>query len=223
LDGGFGSIAAALAGLQGAMAAERAAAERAAAERAAAERAAAESAAAEKAAAESAAAEKAAAERAAAGGGNAGDTQGLAQGLAGLYTGLLGREIQSEGAEFWSKQLASGMPIAEVRDRIIDSEEFSDFVRTGVPAFADGGMHAGGMRIVGERGPELEATGSSKLMSNAELMSSLGGNKQLAAEMKSMHSDMMQGLNVIAKNTNKGSKQLERWDLVGLPKERSLV
>jgi len=69
----------------------------------------------------------------------------------------------------------------------------------------------------------MEVTGSSKIMSNSELMSSLGGNQKLAAEMKSMHSDMMQGLNVIAKNTNKGSRQLERWDLTGLPAAREFV
>ncbi|MFV0303421.1 MAG: tape measure protein [Paracoccus sp. (in: a-proteobacteria)] len=31
------------------------------------------------------------------------------------------------------------------------------------PAFADGGHHSGGLRIVGERGPELEATGPSRI------------------------------------------------------------
>jgi len=91
------------------------------------------------------------------------------------------------------------------------------------PGFADGGMHSGGLRIVGERGPELEATGSSKIMSNSELMSSLGGNQKLASEMQAMHSDMMLGLNAIAKNTNKGSCQLERWDLTGLPAAREFV
>jgi len=145
------------------------------------------------------------------------------QGVAELYQELLGRDIRKEGAEYWATQLASGISLDDVRYSIKQSEEYLDFMRTGIPAFADGGMHAGGMRIVGERGPELEATGSSKIMSNSELMSSLGGNKQLAAEMKSMHSDMMQGLNMIAKNTNKGSRQLERWDLTGLPKDREFV
>jgi hypothetical protein len=92
-----------------------------------------------------------------------------------------------------------------------------------VPGFADGGMHGGGMRLVGERGPEMEVTGSSKIMSNSELMSSLGGNQKLASEMQAMHSDMMLGLNAIAKNTNKNSRQLERWDLNGLPEAREFV
>jgi len=34
----------------------------------------------------------------------------------------------------------------------------------GIPGFASGGMHAGGLRIVGERGPELEYTGPSTIL-----------------------------------------------------------
>lgn len=34
----------------------------------------------------------------------------------------------------------------------------------GVPGFAGGGQHAGGLRIVGENGPELEATGPSTII-----------------------------------------------------------
>jgi len=141
------------------------------------------------------------------------------QGVAGLFQELLGRPIGQTGAEYFAGDLAAGQSLADIRNSIMQSPEYK--ART--PGFADGGMHSGGLRIVGERGPELEATGSSKIMSNSELMSSLGGNQKLASEMKSMHSDMMQGLNVIAKNTNKGSRQLERWDLTGLPAAREFV
>lgn len=37
-----------------------------------------------------------------------------------------------------------------------------------VPGFADGGMHAGGWRVVGERGPELEWTPASRIYSNPQ-------------------------------------------------------
>jgi hypothetical protein len=145
---------------------------------------------------------------------------GRLYGLAGLYQELHGRGVDESGARFYGDRLASGaMTLDDVRSAILGSDEY----RSRVPGFAGGGMHSGGLRIVGERGPELEATGSSKIMSNSELMSSLGGNHKLASEMKSMHSDMMQGLNVIAKNTNKGSRQLERWDLTGLPAAREFV
>jgi len=40
---------------------------------------------------------------------------------------------------------------------------------TGIPGFASGGMHRGGLRIVGERGPELESTGPGHITSNNDL------------------------------------------------------
>jgi hypothetical protein len=42
-------------------------------------------------------------------------------------------------------------------------EGLSFLSKYGIPAFAAGGMHRGGLRIVGERGPELEYTGPSRL------------------------------------------------------------
>ena len=42
-------------------------------------------------------------------------------------------------------------------------------------SFAGGGEHAGGLRFVGERGVELEATGRSRILSNNELKGMLGG------------------------------------------------
>ena len=39
--------------------------------------------------------------------------------------------------------------------------------------FAAGGYHSGGLRIVGERGPELERTGQSRIFNNADLTSTL--------------------------------------------------
>jgi hypothetical protein len=45
----------------------------------------------------------------------------------------------------------------------------------GIPAFAAGGLHSGGMRLVGERGPELEVTGPARYYSAAETSSMMGG------------------------------------------------
>jgi multidrug efflux pump subunit AcrA (membrane-fusion protein) len=45
----------------------------------------------------------------------------------------------------------------------------------GVPAFATGGLHSGGMRLVGENGPELEVTGPARYYSAAETSSMMGG------------------------------------------------
>lgn len=42
-------------------------------------------------------------------------------------------------------------------------------------SFAGGGNHAGGLRFVGERGVELEATGASRILSNSDLRGMLNG------------------------------------------------
>jgi phage-related minor tail protein len=45
----------------------------------------------------------------------------------------------------------------------------------GIPAFATGGLHSGGLRLVGENGPELEVTGPARYYSAAETSSMMGG------------------------------------------------
>jgi hypothetical protein len=44
-----------------------------------------------------------------------------------------------------------------------------------IPAFAAGGDHAGGLRLVGERGPELEVTGPSRIFNAAQTRSMMTG------------------------------------------------
>lgn len=53
-----------------------------------------------------------------------------------------------------------------------------------VPAFASGGHHRGGLRIVGERGPELEATGPARYYSAPETRAMIGTDPALAKEMQ---------------------------------------
>lgn len=49
-----------------------------------------------------------------------------------------------------------------------------------IPGFASGGSHLGGLRIVGERGPEVEATGPSRIWNQSQIASALGGNSNAA-------------------------------------------
>lgn len=51
----------------------------------------------------------------------------------------------------------------------------SAFAAVGMPAFGNGGQHAGGFRLVGERGPEIEATGAARYYSAARTRDLLGG------------------------------------------------
>jgi hypothetical protein len=77
---------------------------------------------------------------------------------------------------------ATRMTATSARDvafiRAVLANNLSDTVTTlggTVPAFANGGMHAGGIRLVGERGPELEATGPARYYSASQTQSMMGG------------------------------------------------
>jgi len=76
-----------------------------------------------------------------------------------------------------------------------------------VPEFASGGYHDGGWRIVGENGPELEKTGSSKIFSNQQ-SKSLVDNSELVAEVKALREEIRAGQAVIANNTKATTKIL---------------
>lgn len=59
-----------------------------------------------------------------------------------------------------------------------------------VPAFADGGMHTGGIRLVGENGPELEVTGPSRIYNAQQTASMLSGGGDVASEVRAMREEM---------------------------------
>ena len=66
----------------------------------------------------------------------------------------------------------------------------------GLPVFARGGFHAGGMRLVGENGPELEVTGASRIYSaqqTRDLLSNYSGqsdNSELVAELRALRAEV---------------------------------
>ena len=91
--------------------------------------------------------------------------------------------------------------------------------KSDVPQFANGGTHMGGLRIVGERGPELEATGPARYMNNSQLMSALGGG----GDIDKMRQDLMAGLRAIEKNTREIKQIEQRWDRIGLPESREFA
>lgn len=58
-----------------------------------------------------------------------------------------------------------------------------------IPKFASGGYHSGGMRLVGENGPELEVTGPAMYYSSAQtahLFGTAAQNSELAAELAAL-------------------------------------
>ena len=97
----------------------------------------------------------------------------------------------------------------------------------GVPSFAAGGMHVGGLRIVGEQGPELEATGPSRVW-NANRTSDLLGGSGMAQELRALREEVQRLRDEtvsaqiqVSKNTRRTADALRKWDIDGQPPERT--
>jgi hypothetical protein len=89
-----------------------------------------------------------------------------------------------------------------------------------MPGFYNGGMHSGGLRLVGENGPEIEATGTSRIYNANQTADILGGSMTTANQIAALRDEMRASLYAIAKNTGKTANQLVRWDGDGLPDAR---
>jgi tape measure domain-containing protein len=74
-----------------------------------------------------------------------------------LYQSILGRRGDAEGLAYWSRELDRGVTIEQIAEEFMRNKSIGQF--------ATGGFHGGGLRIVGENGPELEMTGPSRIWS----------------------------------------------------------
>lgn len=85
-----------------------------------------------------------------------------------------------------------------------------------VPGFAGGGLHSGGLRIVGENGPELEATGPARYWTAAQtsaLVNSGTGSADVVAELRALRadvSDLRAEARATASHTARTSRLLDR-------------
>lgn len=79
----------------------------------------------------------------------------------------------------------------------------------GAPGFASGGLHSGGWRVVGERGPELEATGPSRIHTGDQLGQAMGVD-ELRDEVRGMRQEMVSMQHAVVRNTSRMAKLLER-------------
>jgi hypothetical protein len=95
----------------------------------------------------------------------------------------------------------------------------------GFEGFAAGGMHSGGMRLVGEEGPELEVTGPSRIYSKQQTKELLKGDSNegegLRAEVSEMRQELRQLLIANNKYTKRSYDLYNKWDIDGLPAERT--
>lgn len=103
---------------------------------------------------------------------------------------------------------------------ILDLEK--DLAINNIPKFASGGDHMGGLRLVGENGPELEATGPSRIHNARQtqgLLKSLN-NSDLIEEIRMLRkevADLRLATEDSANSNKTTAKQLTRWDTEGVP------
>ena len=81
--------------------------------------------------------------------------------------------------------------------------------------FASGGLHTGGLRLVGEEGPELEVTGPSRIYNAAQTRDLLNGgsNEALLAEIRALRAEVAQmraASEATARNTSRLDRNIDR-------------
>jgi phage-related minor tail protein len=115
--------------------------------------------------------------------------------IQGMYQTMLHRTADAAGLNFWLTQMKNGVSLSDIGNAIASSGEAGGKV----PGFATGGDFAGGWRIVGENGPELEATGPARIFNASQtsaLMSRLtspsSNNDALVAEVKALRQEIVQ-------------------------------
>jgi tape measure domain-containing protein len=135
-----------------------------------------------------------------------------------IYNSVLGRDADAAGAVYWGGQ-AGSMTAAQLAAAIK-----ADAVANGeIKGYASGGFHSGGLRLVGENGPELEVTGPSRIYNASQTAAMLNGgddNAALLAEVRELRAENQRGQFQIAKYSQKVAQLLEKFDNEGMPQER---
>lgn len=126
------------------------------------------------------------------------------------YYGSLASWLKKKGISTDQAAYVLGMSRAELLER---------FASVGIPAFAAGGMHAGGLRVVGERGWELEATGPARIWNQQQISQALQGdsNAEVVAELRAVRAELAQLKSInaaTASNTSGLPQMVDQFDNV---------
>ncbi|MBT3142918.1 hypothetical protein KL867_17755 [Ruegeria litorea] len=94
-----------------------------------------------------------------------------------------------------------------------------------VPGFAAGGEHGGGWRVVGERGWELEHTGSSRVVNNSDATRMLD-QRQVVDELQKLRRDgiaTQDQLKRLAEHARSTDRTLQKLDLNGIKQREGVA
>ena len=108
---------------------------------------------------------------------------------AGVFMGLAsekGKGITSVPIEQQLRQYATDV----MRHASGLTEEQKAAILAGIPAYASGGVHSGGLALVGERGPELVAMGPARVINAQDTKAIMSSDSGMVAEMRSMLAEM---------------------------------
>lgn len=94
-----------------------------------------------------------------------------------VYQSAIGRDPEAWVSQYWQSTLAGGGNLDGLKAALAQTAEYKAMH----PGFALGGDHGGGWRVVGERGPELEATGPARIWSFDETQRLLGSDSAAIA------------------------------------------
>ncbi len=89
--------------------------------------------------------------------------------------------------------------------------------------FAAGGLHPGGVRLVGENGPEIEVTGPARYYSAGQTQSMLGGGAEVAQEVRALREENQAHARAMVQMQARMARMVERWDGNGMPETRSVA
>lgn len=89
--------------------------------------------------------------------------------------------------------------------------------------FAAGGLHDGGVRMVGENGPEIEVTGPARYYSAGQTAAMLGGGAEVANEVRQLREENQAQARAMVQLQARVTRLLERWDGDGMPETRSVT
>ena len=98
----------------------------------------------------------------------------------------------------------------------VPHEEYYAWAKDNIPGYATGGLHSGGLRIVGENGPELEATGPSRIWNAQQLGGALGGGNtdRLEALVEGLTAEVQRLQSIVAKGVEHQRETAEILDNV---------
>jgi lambda family phage tail tape measure protein len=140
----------------------------------------------------------------------------LEQYVSAAYRSVLKREVDPEGLDAWVRQIVSGaMRPDQLTAALIGSQEYAQKKAAGVPGFASGGDFGGGLRLVGENGPELEVTGPSRIYNASQTAAMLNGNNNasVVAELRVLRAELENikaNTQASAQHSSKAARILER-------------